>query len=167
VHRWEGAPRSAGWSARPLACARCAQLCVLFEHIADFQKPPFHPKWRAFRATCLAGRAAAEAGSIVAKWPSSQRCAAANLVHPEGRCQYHFPACLSKSELGTSPALWLARKRSKFFGCRLLQEFLRSDSARRRVKPKPVGAPRPASFKRTRRWTGGARSRCPRRQLVS
>jgi mannose-1-phosphate guanylyltransferase / mannose-6-phosphate isomerase len=38
---------------------------VLFEHIADFQKPPFHPKWRAFRATCLAGRAAAEAGSIV------------------------------------------------------------------------------------------------------
>jgi TRAP transporter TAXI family solute receptor len=103
----------------------------LFEHIADFQKPPFHPKWQEVVLTSnLAGWT---------RFAAAQRLLDGHFATAQSGTQKNFDRFLASHKAGDVPSSDLDRQA-------LFQEFLRWDSARRRVKPKPVGAPKPASI---------------------
>ncbi len=90
----------------------------LFDHIADFQKSPFHPKWREVALTSeLPG---------LARFPAAQHWLDNHLTTARSGARENFDRVLSTQKATSAPTSDLERQA-------LFEEFLRWEAARKRA----------------------------------
>jgi hypothetical protein len=100
----------------------------LFDHIAELQKPPFHPKWHEVALTSeLPGWT---------RFPAAQHWLDSHLATARTDTRESFDRFLTSQKTSNAPNSDLEREA-------LFQEFLRWEAARRRAQARAVVASRP------------------------
>jgi TRAP transporter TAXI family solute receptor len=102
----------------------------LFDHLADLQKPPFHPKWQEAVLT-------SELPGWV-RFPAAQRWLDGHVTTARTETRQSFDRFLASKKTGKAPSSDSERQA-------LFEDFLKWESARHRAQARTVGVSRPHS----------------------